>query len=60
MYWEVEAMPLWVGIVVLILIVAITAGIAGVLLRGRENDIGRGLGKRQMEELGADKDVSDK
>lgn len=32
-------MPLWVGIVALILIVSITAGIAGVLLRGRENDI---------------------
>ena len=32
-------MLLWVGIVALILIVSITAGIAGVLLRGRENDI---------------------
>ncbi|MCI7492278.1 MAG: hypothetical protein MSA91_05775 [Lachnobacterium sp.] len=53
-------MPLWVGIVALILIVSITAGIAGVLLRGRENDIGRGLGIRQMEEMGADKDVIDK
>ena len=53
-------MPLWVGIVALILIVSITAGIAGVLLRGRENDIGTGLGIRQMEEMGADKDVTDK
>ena len=53
-------MPLWVGIVALILIVSITAGIAGALLRGRENDIGRGLGIRQMEEMGADKDVIDK
>ena len=60
MYWEIEKMPLWVGIVALILIVSITAGIAGVLLRGRENDIGRGLGIRQMEEMGADKDVTDK
>ena len=60
MYWEGEKMPLWVGIVAIILIVTITSGIAGVLLRGRENDIGRGLGMRQMEEMGADKDVSDK